>query len=124
VTRGSDDVKAKLQRFGLLVIAGSEYPHDVVIDAGRIRKRKKKPSKAYRERFGHTPLSVDEALPWGGDRLIVGTGAFGSLPVMPEVYEEAANRGVKVIALPTAEACRRLARIDAKKVHAVLHCTC
>ena len=45
-----------------------------LIEAGRVRKRKKKPSKAHREAYGHTPLSADEKLPWGGKRLIVGTG--------------------------------------------------
>ena len=40
-----------------------------------MRKRKKKPSKPYRDEFGHTPLSADEELPWGGGRLIIGTGA-------------------------------------------------
>ena len=49
-----------------------------------MRKRSKKPSKPYRDRFGHTPLSADEELPWGERRLIIGTGAYGSLPIMPE----------------------------------------
>ncbi len=30
------------------------------IDRGEIRKRKKKPSKKFRNDFGHTPLSVEE----------------------------------------------------------------
>ena len=47
-----------------------------------MRKRSKKPSKAYRkEEFGHTPLSAHEDLPWGGGRLIIGTGAYGPLPI-------------------------------------------
>ena len=36
------------------------YEHDVVIDCGEIRKRKKKPSKEFRDAFGHTPLSIEE----------------------------------------------------------------
>jgi hypothetical protein len=89
-----------------------------------VRKRSKKPSKRYREGFGHTPLSAQEQLPWGGPRLVIGTGAYGSLPVMPEVFEEARRRGVEVDALPTRQACRLLADLDPGEVHAVLHVTC
>ena len=48
--------------FGSIQIDGSTYEHDVVIDRGGIRKRKKKPSKQFREQFGHTPLSVEDLL--------------------------------------------------------------
>ena len=43
--------------FGFIQIDGSTYEHDVIIDRGEIRKRKKKPSKKFRQQFGHTPLS-------------------------------------------------------------------
>jgi hypothetical protein len=46
--------------FGSFHIDGSTYEHDIVIDRGAIRKRKKKPSKKLRDEFGHTPLSVEE----------------------------------------------------------------
>jgi len=118
------DVKAKLIAFGEIQISGERYTCDVVIEGGRIRRRRKGPSKALRDRFGHTPLSVAEDVPWGGKRLIVGTGAGGALPVAPEVYEEGARRGIAIEALPTRDACRLLARLKAKDVHAVLHVTC
>jgi hypothetical protein len=35
-----------------------------VIDRGEIRKRKKTPSKKFRDEFSHTPLSVEEGIPW------------------------------------------------------------
>ena len=50
--------------FGSIRIDGVTYEHDVVIDRGEIRKRKKKPSKEFRAAFGHTPLSVEEGIPW------------------------------------------------------------
>ena len=50
--------------FGSIRIDGVTYEHDVVIDRERIRKRNKKPSKKFREAFGHTPLSVEEDIPW------------------------------------------------------------
>ncbi len=49
--------------FGSIQIDGSTYEHNVVIDRGEIRKRKKKLSKKFREEFGHTPLSVEENIP-------------------------------------------------------------
>jgi hypothetical protein len=64
------------------------HEHDVVIDRGKIRKRKKKPSKKFREAFGHTPVSITEEIPWKCKRLVIGTGT-GALPVMEEVKKEA-----------------------------------
>ena len=55
---------------------------DVIIDRGEIRKRKKKPSKKFREQFGHTPLSIEEEILWQCHQLIIGSGAYGGLPVM------------------------------------------
>ena len=121
---GGHPVKVRLLGFGAIEVDGREYEHDIVIERGRVRQRKKKPSKPYRNEFGHTPLSADEELPWGGSRLIIGTGAYGSLPIMSEVIEEAARRGVDLTAIPTEEACRLIARLDEREVHAVLHVTC
>jgi hypothetical protein len=44
--------------FGRIEIDRVTYERDVVIDRGRIRKRKEKLSKRFREEFGHTPVSV------------------------------------------------------------------
>ena len=90
----------------------------------RVRKRKKGPSKPYRELFGHTPLSVDEDIPWAGKRLIIGTGASGQLPVMDEVYETARRRGIELVVEPTARACQLLNESGEEPVAAILHVTC
>jgi hypothetical protein len=117
-------MKAELVEFGSIKIDGRQYDHDVVIDQGAVRKRVKKPSKPQRTRYGHTPLSAEEEIPWGGSRLIVGTGAYGSLPITPEVNQEATNRGVELVALPTADACGLIADLDSREVNAILHVTC
>ena len=117
-------MKAALVEFGVLELDGRRYTHDVVIDAGRIGRRRKGPSKPLRDRFGHTPLSAAEDIPWGGALLIVGTGADGALPITPEVEAEARRRGITIEALPTPDACRRLTRLRAGDVYAVLHVTC
>jgi hypothetical protein len=99
------------------------YDRDVVIDRGQVHRRKKKPSKPFRSAFGHTPLSVAEAIPWGCRRLVVGTGADGALPVMEEIKEEAAYRKVELVTVPTSEAVRLLAT-EPKDTNAILHLTC
>jgi hypothetical protein len=40
--------------FGSIEVDGRAYEHDIVIDRGVVRKRSKKPSKKYRDKFGHT----------------------------------------------------------------------
>jgi hypothetical protein len=114
----------RLARFGSISVNSLEFEHDVVIDGGKVRKRKKGPSKPFRAEFGHTPLSAAEDLPWGGRRLIIGTGAYGSLPIAPDVIAEAHRRGVDLDAMPTEEACRLISKLEPREVYAVLHVTC
>ena len=47
----------------------------------------------------------------------------GSLPVMPEVEEEARRREVKLVVVPTAQAIDALNK-GMKDTNAVLHLTC
>jgi hypothetical protein len=109
--------------FGSIEIDGVVYEHDVVIEGDRVRKRRKGPSKRLRDRYGHTPLSPDEEIPWKCRRLVVGTGAAGSLPVTDRLVEEARRRGVELVLLPTAEAIEEL-RAGASDTNAILHVTC
>src|SRR5919201_4390091 len=112
----------KAMGFGSIEINGVVYDHDVVVDRGKVRRRRKKPSNAFRGRFGHTPLSLAEDIPWRCDRLIVGTGAEGGLPIMDEVLEEASRRHVDLLALRTPEAVSRLDRA-APGTNAIVHVT-
>ena len=57
-------MRARLVGFGVIEVEGTRYEHDVVIDRGVVRKRRKGPSKAYRDGYGHTPLSTAEDIPW------------------------------------------------------------
>jgi len=108
--------------FGQIRIDGIEYDYDVVIDRGKVAKRKKKASKKFREAFGHTPLSLEEEIPWTCRRLVVGTGK-GALPVMDEVKREARRRKVELLILPTEEAMELLNQRD-DNTNAILHVTC
>jgi hypothetical protein len=116
--------KARLVAFGLLELDGQTYDYDVLIERGRVSRRRKKASKPQRDQYGHTPLTTAEPLPWHCRRLIIGTGAEGRLPVAPDVIVEARRRGVELLMLPTAEACARLSAADVDETAAVLHITC
>ena len=109
--------------FGSIRIDGVTYEHDIVIDRGEIRERKKKRSKPFRDEYGHTPLSVEEKIPWKCRRLVIGTGMQGALPVMDEVKEEADRRKIELLSLPTSKAIEVLSK-GSKNTNAVLHVTC
>lgn len=108
--------------FGSIQIDGTTYEHDVVIDRGEIHKRQKKASRKFRDRFGHTPLSVEEQIPWDCDRLVIGTGT-GALPVMDEVKREAERRKIELVIVPTARAIELL-QAEPPDTNAILHVTC
>ena len=108
--------------FGSIRIDGVTHDHDVVIDRGKVRKRKKKPSKQFREAFGHTPLSMEEKIPWKCRRLVIGTGT-GAMPVMKEVKREAQRRKIKLLVLSTVQAIKTLKQ-NPNETNAILHVTC
>ncbi|PSH04119.1 MAG: hypothetical protein CXZ00_08695 [Acidobacteria bacterium] len=108
--------------FGRLRIDGTDYEYDVVIDRGKISRRKKKASKKYRESFGHTPLSLEEDIPWKCRHLVIGTGE-GALPVMNEVKREAKRRKIELLVLPTEKAIEILNKLP-EDTNAILHVTC
>src|SRR5262249_15256639 len=50
-------------KLGSLKIDGEEYSKDIVLDRGELSRRKKKPSREFRQQFGHTPVSLQEEIP-------------------------------------------------------------
>ena len=110
--------------FGSIEIDGETYEHDVIIDRGKIKKRKKKPSKKFRDKFGHTPLSIEEKIPWKCRQLIIGNGFTGTLPIMDPVKSKAQKRGIELIILPTPKALECLKKESTHDTNAILHVTC
>lgn len=110
--------------FGRITIDGVAYEHDVVIEAGSIRKRKKGPSKDRKGEFGHTPLTAAEAIPWEAPRLWVGTGAMGRLPVAEDVRQEARRRGVELLIKTTPEMVTLINESLPPETNVILHVTC
>jgi hypothetical protein len=54
---------------------------------------------------------------------VIGTGAYGRLPVMQEVRDKAERRKIKLLILPTMEAIEKLNR-NPNDTNAILHVTC
>ncbi len=117
-------MKVEYPAFGRIVVDGVEYEHDVIIEAGAVTARSKKPSKPLRSHYGHTPLSEAEAIPWSHPRLIIGSGYSGRLPITPGVHETAQDRGVSLEVMPTSEACAVLRDLGPSDCNAILHVTC
>ena len=67
-------------------------------------------------------MSFEEKIPWKCHRLVIGTGAYGRLPVMKEVKLEAERRQVELVMVPTSEAIRLMEKESA--ANAILHVTC
>lgn len=111
-------------KFGQIMVNGKEYAADVVLDGGKVRERDKRPSRQDREKYGHTPLTPREEIPWDCKTLILGIGMDGSLPVTGELKEEAKRRGVRLILLKTPEAVEYLLKNYADGMNAILHITC
>ena len=109
--------------FGTIRIDSSTCDHDAVIDRGEVSKRKNGPSKQFSDTLGHTPVSIEEKIPWKCCQLVIGTGAYGRLPVMEEVKREAERRKVELVVLPTSQAIDVLNK-NPKATNAILHVTC
>jgi hypothetical protein len=58
---------------GSVKIDNEKHRKDIILDRGELHRRKKKPSREFREKFGHTPVSLAEAIPWECKRLVIGT---------------------------------------------------
>ena len=110
--------------FGYVTIDGTRYDHDVIVEDGGIRKRKKGLSKPRKSEFGHTPLTPEEDLPWDAGSIWIGTGAYGRLPVVRELEAEADRRGVTLLAEPTPDMVKRVNRGVPEGTALVLHVTC
>ncbi len=110
-------------QFGSVTINGETFHTDVVIDGTRIRKRRKGPSKKYREQCGHTPLSAEEEIPWDCRQLVIGTGAMGEMPILEDVIAEAQRRRVKLLPMRTEDAVKAL-KAKPANTNAILHLTC
>jgi hypothetical protein len=112
-------------RFGSITIAGEEYKHDVIIRlSGKIKKRKKKLSKAI---YGtsHT-ISLDEAkhvYREGAERLVIGGGQDGNVQLSDEAAGYFQRKGVQVELQPTPQAIQTWNEAEGTVI-GLFHVTC
>ena len=112
-------------RFGAIRIDGQVYKHDVLIRLdGKVKKRKKKLSKAL---YGTSHLmSLAEAeyiYEDGAERLIYGTGQFARSKLSNEAAAYFETRGCQVELLPTPKAARAWNQAEGA-VLGVFHISC
>lgn len=111
--------------FGTISVDGKVYDHDIVIyPSGKIEERKKWLSKN-KHGTSHKldPDELREYLTEDFDVLLVGTGAWGRLSLLPESRELVANK--EVIEKPTGDAVELFNELWGKrKVLAIFHVTC
>ena len=114
-------------KFGEIKIGKKTYEKDVVIDNGKIRERKKGPSKEYKKRIGkagHTPLTEFEEIPWDCKTLVIGNGMSSRLPVTDGFKEMAKEKGVELIMMRTPDAIDYFMENYTEDMNAIFHITC
>jgi hypothetical protein len=109
-----------LYEFGHLVIDGVSYRQDVLLWPGGM-------SKNWWRRQSHLLQVEDvfEALATAPEVLVVGQGQPGRMQVDPGLADHLRSRGIELVAVPTAEACRIINSLAGKRrLAAALHLTC
>ena len=112
-------------KFGSITIEGEVFEHDVIIRLnGKVKKRKKKLSKAI---YGTSHIvSLAEAkhiYEKGAERLIIGAGQDGMVNLSDEASDYFKRKNCQVKLLPTPEAIR-LWNKSKGAVISIFHVTC
>lgn len=106
--------------FGEIVIDGKSYSADVIILPDRVI------DNWWRDE-GHKlcPADLWEVVQAGPEVLVVGTGYYGAMEVLPETYDYLQQKGIELRVERTAQACQLYNRLRAsRRVAAALHLTC
>ena len=114
-------------KFGSITVGGAVFAHNVIIRPdGRVKRRKKKLSKAI---YGtsHT-ISRREAkyvrkLGAGAQRLIVGSGQYGNVQLSPEAAAYLQRKNCRVVLAPTPEVVGIWNRRKSRAI-GLFHVTC
>jgi len=106
--------------FGTIVVNDKNYTSDVIVFPDRV-------NAGWWRKSGHELCLDDltEVMAEKPEVLVVGTGAFGLVKVLPEVPPSLEAQGIKLIAQPTDEACQTYNQLcQSQNVVAALHLTC
>ena len=112
--------------FGFVVVNGQRHEHDVVVlESGKVKKRKKKLSKAVTG-AGHAVAAEELAEtihPGAGSTLVVGAGQHGVLRLTDGAAAYLQEQGVRVEVAPTPQAIECFNALTGRKA-ALIHVTC
>ena len=106
--------------FGRIVVDGKAYTSDVLIFPDKVKDNwwRKKGHALHIEDIELVVAEKQEVL-------IVGTGNYGLLEVLPETKKYIESKGIELIVEPTDKACEIYNEISKdKKAVAALHLTC
>ena len=106
--------------FGRIVVDGKAYTSDVIIFPDRVKDN-------WWRKEGHALHieDIETVVKEKREVLIVGTGKYGMLTVLPETKEYIESKGIELIVEPTDKACGIYNKISKdKKTAAALHLTC
>ncbi len=106
--------------FGKIVIDGKHYTSDVIIYPDRV-------DASWWRKRGHElhPEDLKEVVEEKPTVLVVGTGKWGLMEVLPETRDFLRSKGIKLIVEETDDACKTYNRLrDSERVIAALHLTC
>jgi hypothetical protein len=123
-SKKKDPPKVKSVSFGKIKVNGKLYEKDIVIEGYDVRTRKKGPSKPKKAKYGHTPLTHLEEIPWDCKVLVIGIGMSKRLPVTDKFKEVAKKKGVTLIMMRTPEAVEYYNKNFTEDMNAIFHITC
>ena len=111
--------------FGSITVNEERYDHDIIINLdGKVKKRKKKLSKAV---YGTSHMiSLDEIRYIYRDKsewIIIGSGQYGVAKLSNEASEFLKSKNCQVVLKPTPEAIREWNKTEGKKI-GLFHITC
>jgi len=108
-------------KFGEIVVEGKVYSKDLILLPGRIVEN-------WWRREGHELCLDDlkEVLKEDIEVLVVGTGYYGFMKILPEVERELKKQNIRLIACPTGEAYKVYNDLveNGKRVAGAFHLTC
>ncbi len=110
--------------FGKVIINGNEITHDFIATNGGIEKRNKEVSRKHKAKYGHTPLTPEENIPWHCKNIIIGTGFYEGLPISPDFMMEAEKRGIQILVMDTPSALLMLEMNEDPETGFIIHLTC
>src|SRR3989304_1266133 len=115
----------KKTEFGSITTADQTFEHDIIIRLdGRVKKRKKKLSKAIYVTSHIVSLDeMQEVYEKGAEEIIIGSGKYGELRLSDEAKKYLKDRKCRIELEPTPEAIKHWNSAKAKAV-GLFHVTC